>query len=80
MLAAIFMDTETIKFILTIWGASLSTLLGIITILKFYKEKQIKLIVVSTVEFPFNQVQISVVNEINKQTTITHFSIFFGTS
>ncbi len=74
------MDTETIKFILTIWGAGLSTLLGLVTILKFRKENQIKLLVISTVEFPFNQLQISVVNDSNKPATITNYSISFGTS
>ncbi len=74
------MDKETIKFILTVWGAGLSTLLGLIAILKFRKENQIKLLVISTVESPFNQLQISVVNDSNKPATITHFCIDFGTS
>lgn len=74
------MNTETIKFILTVWGASLSTLLGLITILKFRKENQVKFLTISTVDFPFDQLQISVVNDSNKPATITHFSIGFGTS
>ena len=65
---------------MTVWGAGLSTLLGLITILKFRKENRTKLLVISTVEFPFNQLQISVVNDSNKPATITHFSIGFGNS
>lgn len=79
-LAATIMDKETIKFILTIWGAGLSTLLGLIAILKFRKENRIKLLVISTVEFPFNNLQIIVVNDSNKPATITHYSISFGVS
>ena len=74
------MDTETVKYILTIWGAGLSTLLGIITILKFRKESKIKLIIISTIEFPFQQLQISAVNDSSKPATITHFSLGFGSS
>jgi hypothetical protein len=74
------MDTETVKFILTIWGAGLSTLLGLITILKFRRESQIKLLVISTIEVPFSQIQISAVNDGSKPATITHFSIGFGSS
>ena len=74
------MDSETVKFILAIWGAGLSTLLGVLTILKFRKESRIKLLVISTIEVPFTQLQISAVNDGSKTATITHFSIGFGNS
>ena len=74
------MDTETIKFILTIWGAGLSTLLGILSVLKFSREISIKITVIPTAEPPFDHIRISAVNNSSKAATITHYSISYGTT
>ncbi|MBD2716938.1 hypothetical protein KBK19_17975 [Microvirga sp. STR05] len=69
---------EKANLILSIWGAGLATVLGIIEFIKFRRDHRIKLIIISTVELPFDQLQISIVNDGPKPATITHYSIKFG--
>ncbi|TDO19348.1 hypothetical protein [Pedobacter duraquae] len=74
------MNIETIQFILSIWGAGLSSLLGGLTVFKFYKESKVKLLVFSTVDYPFAQVHVSAINDNNKPLTVTQVYIAYGSS
>ncbi|UMY65295.1 MULTISPECIES: hypothetical protein [unclassified Flavobacterium] len=69
---------ETIELFLTIWGAGLSTLLAVFTILKYKKDEQVKLSVIGTSDEPFDHIRISICNISTKPATIIAYSIGIG--
>jgi hypothetical protein len=72
------MSFETIKLCLTIWGAGLSTLLGIIAIFKFRNETQIRTSVFGIVDQPFDHIRIVACNKGTRPVTLTGYSIGIG--
>jgi hypothetical protein len=72
------MGTEQVKFILTIWGAGLSTLLGLLAVIKFRKESRVRLGIIGTIDEPFEHLRISICNLGSKPATIVAYSIGVG--
>ena len=72
------MDTETLKLILTIWGAGLSSLLGVLAIIKFKRESKIRVSLISKTDSPFDHIRLSVCNLRSKPATLIAFSIGIG--
>jgi hypothetical protein len=66
--------------LLGIWGAGLSTILGISDLIRFRKDFKITLIINSIIEVPFDGLLISVVNNSSKPLTLTSFNISLGVS
>lgn len=69
------MDTE---FIISVWGAGLSTILGIITVLQYKKQTQIKLSIIGTADKPFEHLRISICNIGTKPVTLTGYHLGIG--
>ncbi len=74
------MTTEAFKLFLSIWGATLSTLLGILTIIKFKKDNSLKLSIIGTIDEPFEHVRVSIANLSNKPGTLIEIEISIGSS
>jgi hypothetical protein len=72
------MEQKSIQFLLSIWGAGLSTLLGILTIVKFRKDNKIKINCISTINEPHDNIRINVCNIRSKPVTIIGYSIGIG--
>ena len=72
------MDSETVKYILTIWGAGLSTLLGIIAVIKFRKESRVRLSVTGLADEPFEHIRITACNMGPKPVTVVGYSLSIG--
>ncbi|MBV8253530.1 MAG: hypothetical protein JO154_13065 [Chitinophaga sp.] len=74
------MDKNQVIFILTVWGAALSTVLGVITFITFRKGSRVKLGIIGTVDEPFDHLRISVCNLGTRPGTVTGYSIGVGVS
>src|SRR6516225_1681794 len=74
------MNKDQILFILTLWGAVLSTVLGVITFITFRKGSRVKLGIIGTVDEPFDHLRISVCNLGSRPGTVTAYSIGIGVS
>lgn len=74
------MKDFTLDNILAIWGAGLSTILGIFELIRFRKDFKITLIINAIIEIPFDEILISVVNNSSKPLTITSLTISLGIS
>lgn len=69
---------ENIDIFLTIWGASLSTILGIFTIIKYKKDYTTNIFVIAKAETPFEFIEFSISNKSKKPITLTEYNIGIG--
>lgn len=67
-----------IKLILSIWGASLSTILALLTFIKFQRDSKVNLLMISTVEEPFESLRIEICNKNNKPASLKSLEVGIG--
>lgn len=67
-----------IKLILSIWGAGLSTILAVFTLIKYKKEYGIDIFIMAQSEKPNRFIEFSVCNKSKKPITLIEFGIGIG--
>jgi hypothetical protein len=74
------MNFENYEFLMSVWGAGLSSILAILAIVKFRRESRTTLLVLGVVEKPFTQLRVEICNKRAKPASIKEIKIGIGTS